>query len=134
MKLDYERMKKMLDVFYHSETPYITINDFENTGLDEDDDLFLFYMQIMEDKNLITSMEGDGLGYSFGSIGGVWSVKELRLTDIGYDFIVALEQPGVWDVIEKKFKTEGLNTVISISKELATNYASEKLKKYLNKP
>lgn len=131
MKIDYEYLKKMLDVFYQSETPYITIHDFESAGLDEDDELFLFYMQIMEDKNLITSKDGDGLGYCLGSDGVSWGATDLRLTDIGYDFISALEQADVWNVIEKKFKAESINTIINVSKDLALNFAKKKAEKYL---
>ncbi|MTI64031.1 hypothetical protein [Methylophaga sp.] len=61
------------------------------------------------------------------SIAGV----QVRTTARGHEFIAAIEKDNVWEVIKTEFKEESLDTIFTISKQLAVNYAKEKLGKYL---
>ncbi|KOO11362.1 hypothetical protein AKJ18_29500, partial [Vibrio xuii] len=53
--------------------------------------------------------------------------KWIRLTTNGIDFLQSLQKPKVLEVIQDKFKNEGLSAVLGISKELATKLINKKL-------
>ncbi len=53
--------------------------------------------------------------------------KPIRLTTIGIEFLQSLNSPKVLEVIQDKFKNEGLSAVFDISKQLAMKILNKKL-------
>ena len=55
------------------------------------------------------------------------------LTHYGHDFFDSLRQESVWQVVKNEFKEASLETIISVSKQLAEAWAKEKVEKLLGK-
>ncbi|TOM48630.1 hypothetical protein CGH75_25490, partial [Vibrio parahaemolyticus] len=53
--------------------------------------------------------------------------KPIRLTTIGVEFLQSLNEPKVLEVIQDKFKNEGLSAVFDISKQLTMKILNKKL-------
>lgn len=87
----------------------------------------------MADQGLVEQENGLGLGYKKGADGHFsWSVVPLRLTAQGHDFIEALRNSEVWDIIKKEFKDASLGTLLRVSKDLLEGYTKKKVIGLLN--
>jgi repressor of nif and glnA expression len=128
MNIDAHYLKGLLGVFKCSSTPFTNINKFKEHGFHFEDDAFLFHMQILEDKDLVRSSTGNGIGYTHTTSGEVaWLTRDIRLTSEGHDLASALERNEVWEVIKSEFDNECLTILIKVAIALAENYAMEKL-------
>jgi hypothetical protein len=122
MRIDYEYIAKMLDVFLESELPNIDFNSFKNE-LDEDSNKFFFHLILLEEQGLVAGSSSDpsNIGVRFNGNTGdymTW-IAPLRLTSYGHEFADALAKPSVTEVIMDKFQKEGLSAVIDVAKKLA---------------
>lgn len=134
MKLDRDYLKGLLEAFEKSEKPYTDIQELEKHGYLYKEDQFIFHLQILSDKGLvIPSNPRSGLGYSLGLNRDVsWSIVPLRLTAQAHEFLAAIRQDSVWNTIKSDFKEASIDTVISVSKQLAEGWAKKKVDSLLN--
>ncbi len=134
MKIDSEYMKGLLDAFEASDTPLTDIHKLQEAGYSYEDDIFVFHMDILLDKGLIESKStSGGIGYGLTGNGGrFWSVVPLRLTAQGHDFIDSLNEPDVWENIQKNFKDSSIDTIKSVAKDLAKGFAKKKVTELLS--
>ena len=128
MNIDTHYLKGLLDVFKSSKTPFTNINKLREHGFDHGDDSFLFHMQILEDKRLVRTSAGTGIGYSQTESGEtVWLTRELRLTSEGHDLASAFERNEIWEIIKSEFSNEGITVLVKVAIVLSENYAMEKV-------
>jgi hypothetical protein len=50
-----------------------------------------------------------------------------HMTNYGHDFFENLTQKSIWDAIKSEFKDASLDTIISVSKQLAEGWAKKKV-------
>ena len=133
MKVNNEYMKGLLDAFESSETPLTDIYVLKDKGFSYEEDIFVFHMDILLDKGFIESKSNtNGIGYRLMSDRSkVWSVIPLRLTAQGHEFIDSLNEPDVWENIQKNFKDSSIDTIKSVSKDLAIGFAKKKVTELL---
>ncbi len=134
MKIDKDYLKKLLEAFESAERPTTNIKELESIGFYYDDDKFVLHTDILIDKGYIESFGTNtrGVGYTLVGRGQrTWSVVPLRLTAFGHDFIESLNEPNVWEEIQKNFKDASFETVVSAAKDLAKGYAKQKVKAIL---
>ena len=96
------------------------------------DDNFILHYELLLDYGFIEPL-GDHTGVSRTLGGGITIAGvRLRITARGHEFIAALEKEKVWEVIKTELKEESLETIFTLSKQLAVNFAKEKLGKYID--
>jgi hypothetical protein len=131
MKIDYDYIKKICDVFLESETE--CVNAF--SSLNPEEEKFVSHIKIMAEKQLISNVMGnssfEGLGFSQdlsqGNVHYTYPKRLWRLTANGHDFASALNKPDVLSTLKEKFKDEGISSVMDIAKQLAQKYLEKKL-------
>ena len=75
----------------------------------------------------------DGFGLQRNMDGSAsWSIKPLRLTAQGHDFIEALKNKEVWATLKKDFKDASISTMWDVSKKLLEGFAKKKVEAILN--
>jgi hypothetical protein len=85
-------------------------------------------MQILEDKQLVRSCTGSGIGYTHTTSGETaWLTRDIRLTSEGHDLASALEKNEIWEIISNEFDNEGISVLVKVAFVLSENYALEKL-------
>ncbi|GAA0819429.1 DUF2513 domain-containing protein [Colwellia asteriadis] len=127
MRIDYEYVEQILEVFLESNSPTVDWNSFLPI-IRGNDDKFIFHILILVDKNLIVAAHSDGLiGIKRNYTEYVTSVVPWRLTSDGHDFANALVKPGVLATVQEKFKEEGLSAVIGITKKIVEKQAMKLL-------
>ena len=134
MKIEHDYLKALLEAFESSEIPTTDIKELDRAGVLVDEDKFIFHMQILDDKGLITRNDGDpGFGL-YRSADGInsWAVVPLRLTANGHEFIEAIKNKEVWSVIKKEFKDASIDTLWKVSKDLLEGYLQKKIQGLLN--
>ncbi|RJO69643.1 MAG: DUF2513 domain-containing protein [Myxococcales bacterium] len=128
MKIDLEYLKNLLEAFESAETPVTDINELKEKGFLENEDVFLFHLQIMEDEGLVQGKPDGGLGYTRSISGGVyWSDVPLRLTSQGHQFLDSLRNKEVWNAIKTGFKEHSIGTLLTISKDLLNGFLKKKV-------
>lgn len=129
MRIDQEYLKKLLDAFELSSTPTVDLRYLEQTGLLDDESMFIFHMQLLDDKRFIEREDKlGGFGYDKSADGHVqWSVLPLRLTATGHEFIETLRNKEVWKTITSNFKEASLDTLWTVSKQLFVGFTKKKL-------
>ncbi|MFA7497008.1 MAG: DUF2513 domain-containing protein [Acidithiobacillus sp.] len=128
MRVDYEYISKILDVFLNSERTTVDWNDFYPFH-SESEDRFVFHIEILRDKGLVSGVRGSDNTLGINGIHGEYyiSVVPWRLTADGHDFASAITKPSVLIAIKNKFKTEGIGAVIEIAKKIAVKQAEKLL-------
>ncbi|WP_182629617.1 DUF2513 domain-containing protein [Pantoea hericii] len=131
MKINQQYLKDLLIAFEDNEGPQTNILELQEAGFDFSEQLFIFHMRLLDDKNLIARIDGEpGFGFYTGADdSGSWAVLPLRLTAQGHDFIQALRQKEVWNSVKENFKDVGMSTLIDVSKELAKGFALKQAKR-----
>ncbi len=113
MRIDYEYLQKILDVFLESELPTVTWNSFPKE-LVEDEHKMVFHLEILFDKGVIQSLHEygkSGIHRSTHSDEYTISISDWRLTADGHDFASALSKPDVISEISSKFREQsGVNS------------------------
>ena len=105
MRIDYEYIKNLLDVFPDSEVPTVDYESFKHFHQPiENEHKFVFHIEILGDKALIASSSEDFgiLGFK-GEQGYDYIDVPWRLTAASHDFAAALDKPTVLEAIKGKF-------------------------------
>jgi hypothetical protein len=133
MKIDYDYINEILKVFLNAQSLTVDWNSFEELR-NGNDDKFVFHIQIMAEKGLISNGQGDSSFKSLGfiplAIGFNIAITPWRLTANGHDFASAMNKAPVLSVIKEKFKDEGFSVVIDIAKQLANKQAEKFLESF----
>jgi len=131
MKIDQRYLKKLLNTFIDSPRSYIWVADFEQKNISIDDK-FLFHMQILEDQKFIECLDKrSDLGYEI-VLGGdfEWRSRPLRLTSAGHEFVDAINNSDIWQILTKEFKDVSLSTLKTAASSLLKAFAKKQLNKY----
>ena len=128
MKVDIEYIKVLLELALESPTPDFDIKkqmphlwiDQSGNGIEIDADnlnKLVFHMEILEDQGVIkSSTKSPGLGFSRSMNGSfIVSVKPLRITAVGHDFIAALNRQGVLEQMKTSFKDVGPSEAVKVA-------------------
>lgn len=132
MKIDFEQIKRYLEVIESSDLPVInTVNLFRNLGYDarknEDCHQVIFYMQLLKDQGLIECVsENDNdkqnLGFSYtGNSEVIINILNFRLTILGHQSLESINNDTIWDKIKNpiaKLGVEGLKQIPSLAIKL----------------
>ena len=129
MKINQEYLKKLLEAFESSPEPTLDLRYLEETGLVEDNNMFIFHMQLLDDNGFIEREDKvPGFGFDRCADGCVqWSVLPLRLTARGHEFIEQLRNKEVWATITSNFKDASMATLWSVSKQLLEGFTKKKI-------
>ena len=133
MKIYQAYLKKMLNIFIESPRSHIWVADLVDAGI-EMDDKFLFHIQVLEDQRFIECLDRKSdIGYEI-VLGGEfrWHSRPLRLTSSGHEFVEALNQAEIWDIITSEFKNASLETLKSAASSLLKAFARKQISKYLD--
>lgn len=134
MKPNYDKIKKLLDVFIKSERTFITINDLiaeSDTGIADEDFLFHFLLIVenglVSDKNLMCSSPED-VGLVFGLNGHVITIQvPIRLTQSGLDFANALAQKPVLERVKQELADAPFEFVKMAASKFFSKILSERI-------
>jgi hypothetical protein len=127
MKIDYEYVKEILDVFLNSDTPTIDCDSFLVLRKGDDSKL-IFHLKLLQDKNLIVgAIESGEMGITLrmNNIYYFSSILPWRLTADGHDFAYAITKPSILNVVQEKFKSGGLSVVIDVVKKIVEKQAEK---------
>lgn len=130
MRIDYEYLSRILDVFLEAAAPTVTYKNFEDLRQGDDGEhRFVFHIEILVDKELIVSvLENPKIGIKRDGQGNYMiSIVPWRLTADGHDFASALIKPTILAKVKEKFAKEGLSAVIDIVKKLGEKQAEKYL-------
>lgn len=128
MKINQEYLKGLLEAFQLAKNPTTDINELKVQGYGNEVPDFLFHLQILADQNFIVRENGVGLGYRESSDGlPFWTVVPLRLTASGHDFVDALKNREVWEIIKSNFSEAPIDTLWKVSKELFEAHTKKKI-------
>lgn len=130
MKIDQAYLKNLVLAFYDSPKLSITIDDLKDSGFDYDSDEFKHHMFMLHDKGLIKSLN-DTPGFGLNNRGG-WVTTKLRLTADGQDFAEALKNDTVWNMLQEKFNSAGLDALTTAAKEGLKILVSHNVKDFLS--
>jgi hypothetical protein len=129
MNIDHDYLKNLLEAFAAAPQPIVNINGLKESGLDYKDKLFVFHVNILDDKDFVKRDDGKT---GFGLVRGVtgdecWSVVPLRLTSKGHDFLETIRNKEVWSIIKRDFKEASISTLVDVSKKLFEGFISRKI-------
>ncbi|AIJ09281.1 DUF2513 domain-containing protein [Edwardsiella anguillarum] len=134
MRIDYDEMKKILNIFLDSPHAFITLKD---TGIlevnDEQEEILLFTLLLMVENGLISNDELEtGSPSCIGihmtnSTPRVNSARKIRLTQNGHDFASALAQKPILERIKKEFADAPFDVVKDVSKSMLAKFFKDKL-------
>src|ERR1700730_17784797 len=133
MEIDHDYLKGLLEAYATDPGPLTDIHELEGRGVSYRDPQFVFHMEILDDERLVARADGEpGIGLMRGGDGTeMWSVLPLRLTSDGHRFLEGLRDQRIWDTINRKFKTAGIATLVTVSKTLLESYTKEVLGKLM---
>jgi hypothetical protein len=142
MRIDYEYISIILDVFLESDKAHVSIFDIKDAGIDIGDDFindnYLFHIQILLDNELISDQHGeiDGLitaGIRLNGNGSAVLVKNnIRLTQKGHDFSISLNNKEVLAKIKSELKDAPFKSVFDGGQKLLAHYAKKKFDNILS--
>jgi len=121
MTIEIDYLKKILSKAQASERAVFNIQDLVDNDSDINDEKFVFHLKILADQSLIVSDydNSNNIGDSRNGNGSLsWSIKFLRLTNDGHDFIEALNNNTVWNKLKDEVKTRSLSVLVSTAKIL----------------
>ncbi len=120
MRIDYDYIGKVLNIFLESSSATVDWNSFKTLRLHESDEKFIFHIEIMVDKNLVVGVnKNKSIGIQKNSSNYTVSIVPWRLTSEGHDFANAITKPDILSIVKDKFKTEGFSIVINMAKQIA---------------
>lgn len=134
MKIDQDYLKTMLEAFESAPAPVFYVRDFASTGLNYEDEEFVFHLGLLDDQGFVARDDRrPGYGLMRGADGtAAWSIVPLRLTAQGHEFLEALRNKEVWATIKREFKDASIGTLSTVAKKLAEAYAKRKIDALLN--
>ncbi len=138
MDIDYGYIKELLEEIKQGQSPYVKSGDFFHKHLNVDENYshkFIFHWHLIVENGFISTntrsiydLKESGLIPSLQNpMHFTINSKPIRLTTIGIEFLQSLNSPKVLEVIQDKFKNEGLSAVFDISKQLAMKILNKKL-------
>lgn len=130
MKIDLDYLKKLLETFETSEKAFTNILELKHKGMVYDSEDFIFHLHLLWDNNLISTEFPEDLNFGLSRLGNgepSWTVKNLRLTYNGHQFIEALSNDDIWNKLKKDFNKSGISTIVDVSKTLLGEYLKQKL-------
>ena len=130
MKIDLDYLKQLLDTFENSEKAFTNIIEFKKNGMDYNSEEFIFHLYLLWDNKLISTEFPEDSNFGLSRLGNgepSWTVKNLRLTYDGHQFIEALRNEDIWNKLNKDFKKSGMSTIVDVSKTLLGEYLKQKL-------
>ena len=130
MKIDLDYLKQLLENFETSKKAFTNILELKDKGMDYDSEEFIFHLHLLWDHNLISTEFPEDLNFGFSRQWNGepnWSVKNLRLTYDGHQFIEALNNSDIWNKLKTDFKKSGISTIVDVSKTLLGEYLKQKL-------
>ncbi|HFG1518353.1 TPA: hypothetical protein ACGFXQ_003008 [Vibrio cholerae] len=138
MDIDYGYIKELLEEIKQRQSPYVKSGDFFHKHLNVDENYshkFIFHWHLIVENGFISTntssiydLKESGLIPSLQNpMHFTINSKPIRLTTIGIEFLQSLNSPKVLEVIQDKFKNEGLSAVFDISKQLAMKILNKKL-------
>lgn len=107
--------------FYEAKEDFVDLITPEIDGYSENE--VNYHLKLMSQANLLEAKDWSSLSNT------EWVASSL--THKGHDFFDALKQESVWSAIKSEFKEASLETVISVSKQLAEGWAKKKLESLL---
>jgi hypothetical protein len=122
MKRDMELIYKIL-AFYEEKDDFVDMVTPEIDGYSENE--MYYHLKLMGQARLLEVKD-------WSSLSSVTWVAS-SLTHYGHDFFDALRQESVWNTIKTEFKDASLETIISVSKQLAEGWAKKKVETLLGK-
>jgi hypothetical protein len=120
MKRDMELVYKLLE-FTESKPDFINSVLPEIKGFDEN--TICYHVKILAQAGLLEANDwstDDGPTWVF-----------THMTNYGHDFFENLKQEYIWATIKSEFKGASLETIISVSKQLAEGWAKKKVTELL---
>lgn len=130
MKVEIDYIKKLLQKAQDSERAIFTIRELVDDENEIDEEIFVFHLKILADQYFIVSDfdNSNNIGDSRLSNGAlVWTIRNLRLTNKGHDFIDALQNETVWNKLKKEVKSRSLSVIESTAKALLTKIIEQSL-------
>ncbi|MDC5808108.1 DUF2513 domain-containing protein [Vibrio europaeus] len=141
MKIELDYLRQLLDVFLESPRAFITIKDWEESGItvdspDEDifDDRFIFHVSLLVENKLISnsslensSLKSIGIDVGNSNYHSWWEV-DIRLTQDGHDFAKLLHQNEVFENLKSNFREFPFQVMLDAGKSLATAIMKNKVK------
>ncbi|MEP3348809.1 MAG: hypothetical protein ABJN96_02520 [Marinomonas sp.] len=135
MDIDYAYIKKLLEEIKQGQSPYIKSGDLFTKHLEEHSKQFVFHWHLIVENGFISTntssiydlKESGLIPSSQNPMHFMVNSKPIRLTTVGIEFLQSLNEPKVLEVIQEKFKNEGLSAVMDISKQLAMKVLNKKL-------
>lgn len=132
MKIDYDYIIKIFNVFLEAETPTVDWEAFEDLRDGElYDDKFIFHIRLLSETHLISDEQGDSSLESLGILptatNYVISIIPWRLTSEGHSFSSEITKPDILTTIKEKFKTEGFSMVVDVAKQLIQKEVEKRL-------
>jgi hypothetical protein len=133
MQLDQEYLKLLVQKIESNPSPRPGLKSIlASMGLDDLSDIFVVHYEILRDYGFIEGAEDkDNIGIGGTDEGIYWFDADIRLTAKGHEFSASVKQPEIWEVIKKNFKDASIETVFTVSKDLAVKFAKKKLEKIL---
>lgn len=139
MKIDWEYIKGLLEAFEESDQRTLTLFDLKKVGFDfeEDQDNFIFHMQLLCDEDLIDRESGHKemgpkiFGLLKTSMGYTVSVIPLRLTMSGHEFAANLRDKEIWAKIKTNISNQSFSAIVTLAKDLSVGYAKKKVEAIL---
>ncbi|SMA50978.1 DUF2513 domain-containing protein [Parendozoicomonas haliclonae] len=144
MKIDIDYIAKILNVFIESDKAYIDISDFQNSGINLDNESnpnginekFIFHIEILIDNKLINNDSNSAV--SLKDLGihifhGTCSVshKPIRLTQMGHDFSNALNKSDILETLKTNLKDAPFKTIFDGSQKLLEHALKKQLDKII---
>ncbi|MCU7844890.1 MAG: DUF2513 domain-containing protein [Candidatus Thiodiazotropha sp. (ex Monitilora ramsayi)] len=117
MKRDMELIKQLL-LSYEEETTFIASA--------HDEDKVYHHVKILRDAGFIITDSYPPKN------GGAYTYKD-RLTWDGHEFISLIKQNEIWEVIKSEFKEATVETMLTVGKQIATEWAKNKVQHLLGK-
>ena len=132
MKIDYDYMIKIFNVFLEAETPTVDWQAFEDLRDGKlYDNKFIFHIRLLSETHLISDEQGDSSLKSLGVIPTltdyVISIIPWRLTSEGHSFSSGITKPDILTTIKEKFKNEGFSVVMDVVKQLVQKEVEKRL-------
>ena len=132
MKLNHEYVKKILLAIEREPTARPCLGKvLGNLGLNDVSQEFVLHYEVLLDSMLIATVlqneliTQDTMGVYY------WRDDPIRLTAKGHEFIEAINQAKIWEIIKKEFKESSVKTIFKVATELAEGYAKKKVEKLL---
>lgn len=130
MKIEIDYIKKILSKAQDSEKAIFTVFELVDNRSEIYSEIFIFHLKILADQGIIVLDNDNSSNIGDSRLGNgalSWSIKNLRLTNKGHDFIVALQNKTVWNKLKKDVKLKSLSALELTARSLLTKIIEQSL-------